>query len=134
MGWDEGLVQESYEWVEKKNAVKPHQLSPWSLAIRYGLLEARVLPYNGYNLYHLDGTKMSTSTFDNNGKRHTATNLLKFFNPHNIVVLLNDTVNRVLFNSLVEVNSFKHMTLFLCFIFLLHITNVSQHSSIIFFT
>jgi len=102
MGWDEGLVEESYEWVEKQNAFKPHPLSPWSSAIRDGLLEAGVLPYNGYTLDHLDGTKISASTFDSNGKRHTAADLLKSANPDNIVVLLNATVSRVLFNSPAE--------------------------------
>jgi len=102
VGWDEELVEESYEWVEKQNAFKPHQLTPWSLAIRDGLLEAGVLPYNGYTLDHLDGTKIGASTFDNKGKRHTAADLLRSANPDNIVVLLNATVSRILFNSPAE--------------------------------
>ena len=75
--------------------------SPLALVIglKNGLLEARVLPYNGYTLDHLDGTKISASTFDNNGKRHTAADLLRSANPHNIVVLLNATVSRILFKS-----------------------------------
>jgi choline dehydrogenase len=101
-GWDEGLVEESYEWVEKQNAFKPQHLSPWSSAIRDGLVEAGVLPYNGYTLDHLDGTKISASIFDSKGKRHTAADLLKSANPDNIVVLLNATVSRVLFNSPAE--------------------------------
>ena len=109
VGWDEELVEESYEWVEKQNAFKPYQLSPWSLAIRDGLLEAGVLPYNGYTLDHVDGTKISASTFDNKGKRHTAADLLRSTNPDNIGVLLNATVSRVLFNSPAQsINSFKH--------------------------
>ena len=107
-----GAVEESYEWVEKQNAFKPHQLTPWSLAIRDGLLEAGVLPYNGYTLDHLDGTKIGASTFDNKGKRHTAADLLRSANPDNIVVLLNATVSRILFNSPAEGNSFKHMILY----------------------
>ena len=117
MGWDEGLVEESYEWVENQNAFKPYQLTPWSSAMRDGLLEAGVLPYNGYTLDHLDGTKISDSIFDSNGKRHTAANLLKSSNLDNIVVLLNATVSRILFNSPAQGNLFKHMTPFLrlCF-------------------
>eukprot|EP00253_Pinus_taeda_P003116 PITA_03116 len=99
MGWDEGLVEESYEWVEKQNAFRPDHLSRWSSVLRNGLLEAGVLPDNGYTLDHVEGTKISASTFDNNGKRHTAADLLKTANPDNIVVLLNATVSRILFNS-----------------------------------
>eukprot|EP00253_Pinus_taeda_P005981 PITA_05981 len=99
MGWDEGLVEESYEWVEKQNAFRPDHLSHWSSVFRDGLLEAGVLPYNGYTLDHLDGTKISASTFDNKGKRHTAADLLRSAKPDNIVVLLNATVSRILFNS-----------------------------------
>ncbi|KAH9292515.1 hypothetical protein KI387_042299, partial [Taxus chinensis] len=99
MGWDEKLVNESFEWVEKKNAFKPDKLSRWNSAVRDGLLEAGVLPYNGYTLEHLEGTKISDSTFDNNGKRHTAADLLQYANPDNIVVLLNATVSKILFES-----------------------------------
>eukprot|EP00253_Pinus_taeda_P008631 PITA_08631 len=98
-GWDEGLVEESYEWVEKQVAFKPRHLSPWASAIRKGLLEVGVLPYNGYTLDHLDGTKISASIFDNKGKRHTAADLLKSANPDNIVVLLNATVSKILFEE-----------------------------------
>ncbi|KAH9290182.1 hypothetical protein KI387_034299, partial [Taxus chinensis] len=99
MGWDEKLVNESFEWVEKKNAFKPDKLSRWNSVVRDGLLEAGVLPYNGYTLEHLEGTKISDSTFDNNGKRHTAADLLQYANPDNIVVLLNATVSKILFES-----------------------------------
>nr|AKH04255.1 putative oxidoreductase [Taxus baccata] len=71
---------------------------PWNADVRDGLLEAGVLPYNGYTLDHVDGTKISASTFDNNGTRHTAADLLKYANPKNIVVLLNSTVSKILFN------------------------------------
>ncbi|KAH9302427.1 hypothetical protein KI387_014010, partial [Taxus chinensis] len=99
MRWDERIVNQSYEWVEKQNAFKPERLSRWSTAFRNALLEAGVLPYNGYTVDHVEGTKISASTFDNNGKRHTAADLLKSANPQNIVVLLNATANRILFNS-----------------------------------
>ena len=119
MGWDEKLVEKSYEWVEKQNAFRPDHLSTWSLTFRNGLLEAGVLPYNGYTLDHVEGTKISASTFDNNGKRHTAADLLKSANPNNIVVLLNATVGRILFNSpSSQGRSFKHGILFRRFIVL----------------
>ncbi|XP_057821236.2 (R)-mandelonitrile lyase-like [Cryptomeria japonica] len=91
MKWDEKLVNESYEWVEKSSAFKQHKLFTWNSAFKDALLEARVVPYNGYTLDHLQGTKISASTFDHNGKRHTAADLLKYANPDNIVVLLNAT-------------------------------------------
>ncbi|GLJ46006.1 hypothetical protein SUGI_0968920 [Cryptomeria japonica] len=99
MGWDQKLVNDSFLWVEKMNVFKPDPLSRWSSAIKGALLEAGVLPYNGYTLDHLEGTKIGGSTFDNNGKRHTAADLLKYANPNNIVVLLNATASRVLFKS-----------------------------------
>ncbi|KAH9290183.1 hypothetical protein KI387_034300, partial [Taxus chinensis] len=94
MGWDEKLFNESFEWVEKKNAFKPDKISRWNSTVRDGLLEAGALPYNGYTLEHLEGTKISDSTFDNNGKRHTTADIL-----NNIVVLLNATVSKILFES-----------------------------------
>jgi choline dehydrogenase len=99
MGWDAGLVEQSYEWVEKQNAFKPYNLSTWSSIFKNGLLEAGIVPDNGYTLDHVEGTKISASTFDNNGKRHTAADLLKSANSNNIVVLLNATVSRILFNT-----------------------------------
>ncbi|GLJ35810.1 hypothetical protein SUGI_0719030 [Cryptomeria japonica] len=99
MDWDEKLVNESYEWVERVNAFKPDKLFHWNSAVKDALLEAGVLPYNGYTLDHLEGTKISASSIDNNGRRHTAADLLKYANPDNIVVLLNATASRLLFNS-----------------------------------
>nr|AKH04267.1 putative oxidoreductase [Taxus baccata] len=99
MGWDEKLVNSSYEWVEKQNAFRPNKLSGWASAFKNALLQAQFLPYNGYTVDHVEGTKISASTFDNNGKRHTAADLLQKANPKNIVVLLNATASRILFNS-----------------------------------
>ncbi|KAH9289933.1 hypothetical protein KI387_034050, partial [Taxus chinensis] len=98
MKWNEKLVNESYEWVERLTAFKPDKLFPWSSSFKDGLLEAGVLPYNGYTLDHVQGTKIGASLFDNKGKRHTAADLLKYANPENIVVLLNSTVSKLLFN------------------------------------
>ncbi|XP_057828678.2 (R)-mandelonitrile lyase-like [Cryptomeria japonica] len=106
MEWDEKLVNESYEWVEKSNAFKPNKLFQWSSAVKDAQLEGGVLPYNGYTLDHLEGTKISASSFDNNGRRHTAADLLKYANPDNIVVLLNATASRLLFNSSSGTHSF----------------------------
>ncbi|XP_059075281.1 (R)-mandelonitrile lyase-like [Cryptomeria japonica] len=99
MGWDEKLVNESFLWVEKMNAFEPDHLSRFSSALKDALLEVGIRPDNGYTVDHVEGTKISASTFDNNGKRHTAADLLKNANPNNIVVLLNATASRILFNS-----------------------------------
>ncbi|GLJ35746.1 hypothetical protein SUGI_0717930 [Cryptomeria japonica] len=99
MEWDEKLVNESYEWVEKLMAFKPDKLFRWNSAVKDALLEAGVLPYNGYTLDHLEGTKFSASTIDNEGRRHTAADLLQYANPDNIVVLLNATASKILFDS-----------------------------------
>ncbi|XP_057838602.2 protein HOTHEAD [Cryptomeria japonica] len=99
MEWDEKLVNESYEWVEEVVAFKPDKLSRWNSAFRNALLEAGVLPYHGYTVDHFEGTKISASTFDNNGRRHTAADLLRYANPDNIVVLLNATASKILFDS-----------------------------------
>eukprot|EP01018_Ginkgo_biloba_P033127 Gb_37786 [translate_table: standard] len=96
MGWDEKLVHESFEWVERQ-VVFRRDLGPWQTAFKEALLEVGVLPYNGYTLDHVEGTKISASIFDQNGKRHTAADLLKYANPQNIVVLLNATTSRILF-------------------------------------
>ncbi|XP_059064576.1 protein HOTHEAD-like [Cryptomeria japonica] len=68
-------------------------------AVRDGLLEAGVLPYHGYTLDNLAGTKISATIFDKKGSRHTAADLLHYANPDNIVVLLNATASRILFDS-----------------------------------
>ncbi|GLJ35391.1 hypothetical protein SUGI_0711800 [Cryptomeria japonica] len=97
IGWDEQLVNESYEWVEKLAAFKQYKLFNWISAVKDGLFEAEVLPYNGYTLEHLEGTRISASIFDKNGKRHTAADLRHYANPENIVVLLNATASRIIF-------------------------------------
>ncbi|XP_059064038.1 (R)-mandelonitrile lyase-like isoform X2 [Cryptomeria japonica] len=99
MEWDEKLVNDSYEWVEEVVAFKPDKLSRWNSAVRNALLEAGVLPYHGYTVDHFEGTKISASTFDNDGRRHTAADLLQYANPDNIVVLLNATASKILFDS-----------------------------------
>ncbi|XP_059070866.1 protein HOTHEAD-like [Cryptomeria japonica] len=96
--WDEKLVYESYEWIERLNAFQQYKLSTWNSATKDGLLQAGVLPYNGHTLDYLVGTKISGSIFDENGQRHTAADLLQYANPENIVVLLNATASRILFS------------------------------------
>ncbi|XP_038707130.1 protein HOTHEAD-like [Tripterygium wilfordii] len=94
-GWDEDLVMEAYGWVESKIVHTP-ELTIWQSVVQFGFLEAGILPYNGFNLEHVEGTKISGSVFDNSGKRHTSADLLEAGNPKNITVLLNATVKDVI--------------------------------------
>ncbi|XP_062194963.1 protein HOTHEAD-like isoform X2 [Phragmites australis] len=97
-GWDAGLVNQSYPWVEEMIVHWP-KIAPWQVALRDGLLEAGVSPYNGYTYDHLYGTKIGGTIFDETGYRHTAADLLAAGNPNNLRVLLHATVNKIVFNT-----------------------------------
>jgi choline dehydrogenase len=95
-GWNETLAKISYEWIEKKVSFEP-QMMQWQSAVRDGLLEAGVLPYNGFTFDHLYGTKVGGSIFDKEGYRHTAADLLEYADPKKISVYLHATVQKILF-------------------------------------
>ncbi|XP_075650403.1 protein HOTHEAD-like [Castanea sativa] len=95
-GWDETLVNKSYEWVEKLVVFKPPKVD-YQVAVRDGLLEAGVLPYNGFTYDHLYETKIGGTIFDKNGHRHTAADLLEYADPRRITVYLHATVHKILF-------------------------------------
>ncbi|KAM3682374.1 hypothetical protein ACJW31_12G068400 [Castanea mollissima] len=95
-GWDETLVNKFYEWVEKLVVFKPPKVE-YQVAVRDGLLEAGVLPYNGFTYDHLYGTKIGGTIFDKRGHRHTAADLLKYADPRKITVYLHATVYKILF-------------------------------------
>lgn len=97
-GWDKKLVKEAYEWVESKVVFPPFFLTPWQSVAEFSLLETGILPYNGFSLEHVKGTKISGSIFDEFGKRHTAADILEAGNPKNLTVLLNATVKSVIFH------------------------------------
>ncbi|KAL2349234.1 hypothetical protein Fmac_003234 [Flemingia macrophylla] len=105
-GWDKKLVREAYEWVESKVVFPPLFLSPWQSVAEFSLLEAGLLPYNGFSLEHVKGTKISGSVFDGFGKRHTSADLLNAGNPENLTVLLNATVKSIIFHH----NSYMNKT------------------------
>ncbi|KAJ9568550.1 hypothetical protein OSB04_004516 [Centaurea solstitialis] len=96
INWDLRVVQRAYEWVEKAIVFQP-ELQTWQSAIRDGLLEAGVGPYNGYTLNHSLGTKIGGSTFDSSGRRHSAADLLNLATGSNIQVAIYASVDRVLF-------------------------------------
>ncbi|KAK8488483.1 hypothetical protein V6N12_035044 [Hibiscus sabdariffa] len=95
-GWDGGLVNESYQWVEKLVAFEP-PLGQWQSAVRDGLLEAGVLPFNGFSYDHIYGTKVGGTIFDQQGNRHTAADLLEYANPSGLTVYLHASVHKILF-------------------------------------
>lgn len=96
--WDMAVVNNSFEWVERRITFRP-ELQSWQSAVRDGLLEANVTPYNGYSVHHLQGTKIGASTFDSSGRRHSAADLLDFASPENIRVALRALVVRILLGS-----------------------------------
>lgn len=96
-GWNIELVNESYPWIERQIVHWP-KLAPWQVALKDGLLEAGVSPFNGYTYDHLYGTKVGGTIFNKNGFRHTAADLLGSGSPKNLNVLLHATVLRILFN------------------------------------
>ncbi|KAK2375241.1 Glucose-methanol-choline (GMC) oxidoreductase family protein [Trifolium repens] len=98
VGWDKKFVKEAYEWVESKVVFPPFFLTPWQSVAEFSLLETGILPYNGYSLEHIKGTKISGSVFDGFGKRHTSADLLEAGNPKNLTVLVNATVKSIIFH------------------------------------
>lgn len=57
IGWDERLLNESYRWVENKIVLKPI-LGPWQSSFKNALLEAGVVPDNGFSYDHIYGLKL----------------------------------------------------------------------------
>ncbi|CAL9181251.1 unnamed protein product [Musa hybrid cultivar] len=102
--WNIGLVNESFEWVEREVAFRP-VLRSWQAAVRDGLLEAGATPYNGFTVEHVVGTKIGAATFDSHGRRHSAADLLRFANPANIKVAIRATVHRILLNPVLPGSS-----------------------------
>ncbi|XP_057978127.1 protein HOTHEAD-like [Malania oleifera] len=98
-GWDGELVKESYRWVEEVVAFEP-PMGRWQAAVRDGLIEAGVLPNNGFTYDHIEGTKVGGSIFDGKGSRHTAADLLKYANPDRLRVLIHATVHKILFRRI----------------------------------
>lgn len=97
-GWDTRLVNESYQWVERLVAFQP-PMQAWQSAVRDGLVQVGVLPYNGFTYDHIYGTKVGGTIFDLEGHRHTAADLLQYANPTGLTVLLHATVHKILFRT-----------------------------------
>lgn len=98
VGWDSKLVNESYPWIENQIVHQP-DLAPYQKAVRDGLLEVGVSPFNGFTYDHIYGTKVGGTIFDRFGRRHTAAELLGSANPEKLSVLVHATVQRVVFDT-----------------------------------
>lgn len=96
--WDLKLVNESYEWVENQIVFEP-EIKTWQTAVRDGLVESGVGPYNGFSLDHKIGTKIGGSTFDREGRRHSAADLLSKGRAKNMRVGVYASVERILLGS-----------------------------------
>ncbi|XP_073054021.1 (R)-mandelonitrile lyase-like [Primulina eburnea] len=95
INWDLRVINQSYDWVEKIIVFRP-ELKNWQSAVRDGMLEAGIDPYNDFRLDHVLGTKIGGSTFDSFGTRHSSADLLNYANPSNIKVVVHASVERVL--------------------------------------
>lgn len=97
-GWDPELVNEAYPWVEDQIVHAP-KLAPWQAAVRDALLEVGVSPFNGFTFDHKYGTKISGSIFDEQGRRHTAAELLASADPENLDLYIHATVHKIAFDT-----------------------------------
>lgn len=97
-GWDSKLVNESYPWIEKQIVHKPN-LAPWQRAVRDGLLEVGISPFNGFTYDHVYGTKFGGTIFDRFGRRKSAAKLLTSANPEKLHVLVHATVQKIEFDT-----------------------------------
>lgn len=98
VGLDYGLVNQSYQWVEKKVAFEPPMLQ-FQTAVKDGLLQAGVEPYNGFTYDHIRGTKFGGTIFDDNGHRHTAADLLEYADTKSTTVYLYATAHKIFFTG-----------------------------------
>ena len=89
-------MEESYEWAEKVVVFKP-EVADWQSALRDGLVEAGVLPDNGFSYAELFGAKVGGTIFDKEGVRRTAADFLQNADPAMLDVLLHATVQKILF-------------------------------------
>ncbi|XP_057976747.1 protein HOTHEAD [Malania oleifera] len=111
VGWDGRLANESYRWVEEVVAFQP-PMRQWQTAVRDGLVEAGILPYNGFTYDHMYGTKVGGSIFDPDGHRHTAADLLQYANPTGLTVLLHASVHKILFKIRGQPRPIAHGVIF----------------------
>ncbi|ONI27529.1 hypothetical protein PRUPE_1G092400 [Prunus persica] len=96
--WDMDLVNKTYDWVEDTIVFKP-DFQFWQNLTRTAFLEVGILPDNGFSLDHIEGTRLTGSTFDNNGTRHASDELLNKGDPNNLRVAVHAAVEKIIFSS-----------------------------------
>ncbi|CAL8078423.1 unnamed protein product [Prunus armeniaca] len=96
--WDMDLVNKTYDWVEDTIVFKP-DFQFWQNLTRTAFLEIGILPDNGFSLDHIEGTRLTGSTFDNNGTRHASDELLNKGDPNNLRVAVHAAVEKIIFSS-----------------------------------
>ncbi|KAM7472825.1 hypothetical protein LguiA_011008 [Lonicera macranthoides] len=97
--WNMSIVRSAYEWVEEAIVTKTNQINSWQTSVKKALLQSGIRPDNGLTLDHLQGTKISGSTYDRTGRRHGAVELLNKAEKNNLRVVVHATVERVIFAS-----------------------------------
>ncbi|XP_062079747.1 (R)-mandelonitrile lyase 1-like [Humulus lupulus] len=96
--WDLGEVDKAYKWV-RDSIVSYSNLSAWNSAVKEALLEAGIGPDNGATTKHKLGTKQSGSTFDDQGRRHGAVELLNNGDLKNLRIAIHASVKRIIFST-----------------------------------
>ncbi|KAH0993324.1 hypothetical protein GBA52_004807 [Prunus armeniaca] len=96
--WDMDLVNKTYDWVEDTIVFKP-DFQFWQNLTGTAFLEIGILPDNGFSLDHIEGTRLTGSTFDNNGTRHASDELLNKGDPNNLRVAVHAAVEKIIFSS-----------------------------------
>ncbi|XP_030499262.2 (R)-mandelonitrile lyase-like [Cannabis sativa] len=96
--WDRKMVNDSYEWVERKIVFRP-EIKTWQMGVRDGLQEAGVNPYNGFSLEHKFGTKIGGTIFDSYGRRHSAADLLFYSRISNLKVVIYASVEKIMISN-----------------------------------
>ncbi|KAI5348817.1 hypothetical protein L3X38_001704 [Prunus dulcis] len=96
--WDMDLVNKTYDWVEDTIVFKP-DFQFWQNRTGTAFLEVGILPDNGFSLDHIEGTRLTGSTFDNNGTRHASDELLNKGDPNNLKVAVHAAVEKIIFSS-----------------------------------
>ncbi|XP_048319208.2 (R)-mandelonitrile lyase 1 [Ziziphus jujuba] len=96
--WDMDMVEKAYQWVED-TIVFSSNLSAFQSIFKQALLEAGVGPDNEFSVQHIVGTKASGSTFDDQGRRHGAVELLNRGELKNLRVAVEAYVEKIIFSS-----------------------------------
>lgn len=101
-------MNESYPWIENQIVYRPN-IAPWQRAVRDGLLDVGVSPFNGFTYDHLHGTKVGGTIFDRFGRRHSVAEVLASGNPGKLTVLVHATVHKIVFDTSGTSRSFKFL-------------------------